>query len=101
MTVRQRMLALKASYEPSTSLGLLAALGYAPKMVQDQMLDLLASRATAVMTNVQAPTTSLTLAGSTVKQWLGWVPQSGDIGMGVAIVRMPGMCNLDSSQTPR
>ena len=90
MTVRQRMLALKASYEPSTTLGLFAALGYAPKMVQDQMLDLLASRATAVMTNVQAPTESLTLAGSTVKQWLGWVPQSGDIGMGVSIESYAG-----------
>ena len=47
MTVRQRMLALKASYEPSTTLGLFAALvGYLPKIMQDQLLDLLASRAT-------------------------------------------------------
>ena len=104
MTVRPRMLALKASYEPSTSLGLLAALGYAPKMVQDQMLDLLASRATAVMTNVQAPTESLTLAGSTVKQWLGWVPQSGDIGMGVSIESYAGHVQFglitDAALTP-
>jgi len=50
LTVRQRMTSLKSSYEPSTTLGLFAALGYVPKTVQDQMLDLLASRATAVMT---------------------------------------------------
>ncbi len=45
MTVRQRMLALKTSYEPATTLGLFAALGYLPKIVQHQLLDLLASRA--------------------------------------------------------
>ena len=67
MTVRQRMLALKTSYEPSTTLGLFAALGYVPKIVQDQLLDLLASRATAVMTNVQGPTEPLTVAGSTAQ----------------------------------
>ena len=33
MTVRQRMLALKTSYEPRITLGLFAALGYMPKMV--------------------------------------------------------------------
>ena len=60
------MLALKISYEPSTTLGLFAALGYVPKIVQDQLLDLLASRATAVMTNVPGPTGPLTLAGSTL-----------------------------------
>ena len=63
MTVRQRMLALKTSYEPATTLGLLAALGYVPKMVQEQLLDLLASRASAVMTNVPGPTERLTVAG--------------------------------------
>ncbi len=46
---------LKKSYEPVTTLGLFAALGYAPKLVQDKLFDLLLSRATAVMTNVPGP----------------------------------------------
>jgi diacylglycerol O-acyltransferase / wax synthase len=104
LTVRQRMLALKSSYEPSTTLGLFAALGYVPKMVQDQMLNLLASRATAVMTNVPGPTESLTLAGSRIKQWVSWVPQSGDIGMGVAIASYAGHVQFglitDAALTP-
>ncbi len=104
MTVRQRMASLKSSYEPSTTLGLFGALGYVPKMVQDQMLDLLASRATAVMTNVPGPTESLTLAGSTLKQWVGWVPQSGDIGMGVSIGSYAGHVQFglitDAALTP-
>ena len=44
MTVRQRMLELKTSYEPRVSLGLFAALGYLPKVVQDQLFDLITSR---------------------------------------------------------
>ena len=104
MTVRQRMLALKASYEPSTTLGLFAALGYVPKIVQDQLLDLLASRATAVMTNVQGPSELLTIAGSRLKQSLSWVPQTGDVGMGVAIYSYAGQVQFglitDAALTP-
>ncbi len=104
MIVRQRMASLKSSYEPSTTLGLFAALGHVPKLVQDQMLDLLASRATAVMTNVPGPAESLTLAGSKLKQWVGWVPQSGDIGMGVSIGSYAGLVQFglmtDAALTP-
>ena len=104
MTVRQRVLALKNSYEPATTLGLFAALGYAPKMVQDQVLDLLASRMSAVMTNVRGPAESLALAGSRLKQWMAWVPQSGDIGMGVSIFSYAGQVQFglitDAALTP-
>ncbi len=41
MTVRKRALELKASYEPSVSLGLFAALGYLPKAAQDPLLNLI------------------------------------------------------------
>ena len=84
--VRQRMLDLKTSYEPAVTLGLFAALGYLPKIVQDQLSDMLASRATAVMTKVPGPTEPLMVAGSRLRQMLFWVPQSGDIGMGVSIL---------------
>src|SRR5271166_1015171 len=104
MTVRQRMLALKTSYEPATTLGLYAALGYLPKIVQDQLFDLLASRATAVMTNVPGPTEPLTVAGSRLRQMLFWVPQSADIGMGVSILSYAGQVQFgliaDAALTP-
>lgn len=104
MTVRQRMLALKTSYEPATTLGLVAALGYVPKAVQDQMFNLLLSRATAVMTNVPGWTEPLTVAGSRLKQCLFWVPQTGDIGMGVSIFSYAGTVEFglitDAALTP-
>jgi len=104
MAVRQRMLDLKTSYEPAVTLGLYAALGYLPKIVQDQLFDLLASRSTAVMTNMPGPTEPLTVAGSTVKQSLFWVPQSADIGMGVSIYSYAGQVQFglitDAALTP-
>ena len=90
MTVRQRMAALKTSYEPRTTLGLFAALGYLPKLAQDQLFDLLISRSTAVMTNVPGPSEPLTVAGSVLKQSLFWVPQTADTGMGVSILSYAG-----------
>ncbi len=104
MMVRQRMLDLKTSYEPAVTLGLFAALGYLPKIVQDQLSDILASRATAVMTNVPGPTEPLTVAGSRLRQMLFWVPQSGDIGMGVSILSYAGQVQFglitDDALTP-
>jgi diacylglycerol O-acyltransferase / wax synthase len=90
MTIRQRMAALKTSYEPRTTLGLFAALGYLPKLVEDQLFDLLVSRSTAVMTNVPGPSEPLTVAGSVLKQSLFWVPQTADTGMGVSILSYAG-----------
>ena len=104
MTVRRRMLELKTSYEPRVSLGLFAALGYAPKLVQDQLFNLLLSRATAVMTNVPGPADHLKVAGSRLKQSLFWVPQTGDFGMGVSIFSYAGMVQFglitDAALTP-
>ncbi len=88
--VRRRMEVLKKSYEPATTLGLFAVLGYAPKLVQDKLFDLLLSRATAVMTNVPGPQNPLYLAGSELKQIIFWVPQSGNIGMGLSILSFNG-----------
>ncbi len=104
MTVRQRMSALKTSYEPRTTLGLFAALGYLPKLVQDQLFDLLVSRSTAVMTNVPGPSEPLTVAGSVLKQSLFWVPQTADTGMGVSILSYAGKVQFglitDAALTP-
>jgi len=104
MMVRQRMLDLKTSYEPAVTLGVFAALGYLPKIVQDQLFDLLASRMTAVMTNVPGPPEPLAVAGSRLRQVLFWVPQSGDIGMGVSILSYAGQVQFglitDAALTP-
>jgi hypothetical protein len=88
--VRRRMEALKSGSEAKVTLGLFAALGRAPKLVQDQLFDLLLSRASAVMTNVPGPQHALKLAGAPIRQIIFWVPQSGSIGMGVSILTYNG-----------
>ena len=102
--VRRRMLELKSSYEPPVTLGLFGALGLAPKLMQDQLFDLLISRATAVMTNVPGPQKQIMIAGRPVKQVMFWVPQSGDIGMGVSILSYAGNVQFglitDTALTP-
>jgi diacylglycerol O-acyltransferase len=84
--VRANMLALKGSYQPILALGILAAMGAGPKLLQDQLLAVLARNATAVMTNVPGPQQPLYLCGAAIDSLMFWVPQSGDIGMGVSIL---------------
>ena len=88
--VRANMRALKGSFQPVLALGLLAAMGAAPKLLQDQLLAALARNATAVMTNVPGPQQPLYFAGAKIGQFMFWVPQSGDIGMGVSILSYNG-----------
>lgn len=83
---RERMGKLKGSYQAALTLTILSAVGMAPKFAQDKILDLLASKATAVMTNVPGPQQAIYLAGAKLSQPLFWVPQSGDIGIGVSIL---------------
>ena len=89
-TVRANMTALKGSYQPILALGLLAAMGAGPKMFQEQLLGALSRNASAVMTNVPGPTQPLYFAGKKIERFLFWVPQSGDIGMGVSILSYNG-----------
>jgi WS/DGAT/MGAT family acyltransferase len=84
--VRANMQALKGSYQPILALGILAAMGTGPKLLQDQLLAVLAKNATAVMTNVPGPQQPLYLCGAAIDSMMFWVPQSGDIGMGVSIL---------------
>lgn len=90
LEVHARMNQLKDGYMPILAMALLGMTGLAPRMVQRQVLDLLASKATAVMTNVPGPQQALYLAGAKLKQMMFWVPQSGDIGVGVSILSYDG-----------
>ncbi len=89
--VRANMEALKGSYQPVLTLGILAAMGAGPKMLQEELLALLARNATAVMTNVPGPQQPLFLAGAGIASMMFWVPQSGDIGIGVSILSYDGV----------
>nr|WP_255368831.1 wax ester/triacylglycerol synthase family O-acyltransferase [Polaromonas sp. OV174] len=88
--VRRRMAALKGSYQPLLAFGLLAVAGLLTKPAQELMLNLFSKKTTAVMTNVPGPREKLKFCGSTLEQSLFWVPQSGDVGLGVSILSYGG-----------
>ena len=84
--VKRRMDELKSSYQAMISMGMLGAVGFLPRSLQKQVLDIFSTKASAVMTNVPGPQQALYLAGSPMSQQMFWVPQSGDIGIGVSIL---------------
>jgi len=86
----RRMEELRHSYQPMAALTILAAVGQLPKFVQELVLDLLAAKASVVMTNVPGPQQTRYMAGSRIAQQMFWVPQSGNIGIGVSILSYDG-----------
>jgi len=88
--VRRRMAALKGSYQPLLAFSLLAIAGLLIKPAQDAMLNLFSKKTTAVMTNVPGPREKLKFCGATLEQSMFWVPQSGDVGLGVSILSYGG-----------
>jgi len=88
--VQDRMNELKSSKQATVTLGFLAALGMGPSVLQKPVLDLLSQKASAVLTNVPGPQRSLYLAGSKMKEMMFWVPQNGNVGLGISILSYDG-----------
>ncbi|MCX8005089.1 MAG: wax ester/triacylglycerol synthase family O-acyltransferase [Burkholderiaceae bacterium] len=90
LQVRRRMEALKGGYTALLAMGILAFVGIVPRALQRQVLDLFGRKTTAVMTNVPGPRELLYLAGAPLEQLMFWVPQSGDVAVGVSILSYNG-----------
>jgi WS/DGAT/MGAT family acyltransferase len=88
--VRYRMEALKESQEAPVSLDILGTLGFSAQMVQDAVVGVIGSKATAVLTNVPGPPIPLYLAGQPIESMMFWVPQSGRLGLGISILSYAG-----------
>lgn len=90
LELHRRMDELKGGYMPVLSMLVLGVSGLVPQAVQNQIMALFQKKTTAVMTNVPGPQQPLYLAGSRIRQMMFWVPQSGDIGVGVSILSYDG-----------
>jgi len=88
--VREKMSELKGSYQPVLAFAVLAVAGLLIKPAQDAVMNLFGKKTTAVMTNVPGPAHPLKFCGSSLEQTMFWVPQSGDIGVGVSILSYGG-----------
>ena len=88
--VKARMDEIKSSPQSFVTFQILNALGLAPVEVADLAVKMFGTKATAVMTNVIGPKEPVYFAGERVRTWLGWVPQSGRMGLGVSIFSYDG-----------
>lgn len=90
LEVRRRMAELKGGYMPLLAMAILGVVGLVPRALQKRVLDLFGRKTTAVMTNVPGPRELLYLAGAPVEQIMFWVPQTGDVAVGVSILSYHG-----------
>jgi diacylglycerol O-acyltransferase len=81
---------IKSSPQPFVTFQILNALGLAPIEVAELAVNMFGTKSTAVMTNVIGPKQPLYFAGERIRTWLGWVPQSGRMGLGVSIFSYDG-----------
>jgi WS/DGAT/MGAT family acyltransferase len=88
--VHRRMQRIKGSMEPVVSYGVLEATGMTVPSLERLVVDFFTSKASALMTNVPGPRRRVTFAGVPVRRVIGWVPVSGDIGLGISIFSYNG-----------
>jgi hypothetical protein len=80
----------KGSLEAPVFFFLLNALGYIPATISKPLVDTFGTRGTAIITNVRGPEKRLYLAGAPLGLLMGWVPQTGPLGVGVSILSYAG-----------
>ncbi|MFN8012261.1 MAG: WS/DGAT domain-containing protein [Holophagaceae bacterium] len=89
--VKVTMDGLKRSAAPVVVFGLQKALlAFLPDAASRGLIDFLANKCTAVVTNVPGPQQDISLAGRKVCGMLFWVPQRADIGIGISILSFAG-----------
>lgn len=92
--LRRRAQALKRSAEPVVVYAILRLLGVVPLAVQNLVVKIFGTKATAVMTNVPGPREVLRLGGVPIQEIFFWVPQSGKLGLGISIISYAGHVRL-------
>lgn len=88
--VKHDMQELKSSMQPALSYALLGAAGLLPQGMQQPLLDLFSNKTSLVLSNVPGSRKPRYIAGSLVKQIMFWVPQAGDIGLGISLLSYAG-----------
>lgn len=88
--VHQDMLRLKRSSQALVALWLLTAMGLLPGVIEERAIELFTAKGSVVVSNVPGPREPLYLAGARIAQQFFWVPQAGDIGVGVSLLTYDG-----------
>lgn len=84
--LKRRMDKIKNTPEAVVAFGILNAIGMTPTQIEKIIVTIFGMKGTAVMTNVPGPQHQLYLAGKALRSLMFWVPQPGNLGMGVSIL---------------
>jgi diacylglycerol O-acyltransferase len=90
IVLKRRMDAIKNTPEAVVAFGILNAIGMTPVQIETIIVSIFGMKGTAVMTNVPGPRQVIYLAGKPLRSLMFWVPQPGNLGMGVSIISYAG-----------
>jgi diacylglycerol O-acyltransferase / wax synthase len=103
--VHYEMERLKHSSQALVALWLLTALGMLPGVIEDRAIELFTTKASVVISNVPGPRAPLYLAGARIEEQFFWVPQAGNIGVGISLLTYDGRVHFgvvaDHNLVPR
>lgn len=88
--IKQETRRLKKSWQPGIAWGLSACASLIPDALRRPLLDVFYRKASAVVSNVIGTPEARYIAGCRITEQMFWVPQAGDIGLGVSIVSYAG-----------
>ncbi len=92
--VHQAMAELKSSAEAVVTFELLSTVGALPAEVEKPIIHWFGSKASVVVTNLPGPRESLFMAGSKIESVMYWVPQSGQLAVGISLMSYAGQIRL-------
>jgi WS/DGAT/MGAT family acyltransferase len=88
--LKKRMDAIKDTPEAFVAFNILGAMGLTPAQIEELIVKFFASKASAVMTNVPGPREVLYFAGRPIRGIMFWVPQPGNLALGVSLLSYAG-----------
>ncbi|WP_227714712.1 WS/DGAT domain-containing protein [Marinobacter sp. DY40_1A1] len=88
--IKQETRRLKKSWQPGIAWGLAACASLIPEALRQPLSDMFYRKASAVVSNVPGTREARYIAGCRITEQMFWVPQAGDIGLGVSIVSYAG-----------
>jgi len=81
---------LKKSLQPGITWGLAAFAAFIPETARRPLSELFFRKASAVVSNVPGTPETRYIAGCPITEQMFWVPQAGDIGLGISVVSYAG-----------
>lgn len=91
------MKALKDSGEARAVFLSLAVAGHLPVVLEKKLVNQVAGKSAAVVSNLRGPKRLLKIAGSTMRNVVFWPPQSGGIGLGLSLFSYAGKVSVGVS----